>query len=386
MGLLAGGRDNCPCSFFPARVTLLWMTHTTSRSATLAPGSDSEATRATKESRDHSIETLRGIAIVLVVAYHAVADLPAGPSVTTELDLYGYAAESLRFVRMPLFTVISGFVYAMRPVTSDRLGSFAVGKCRRVLVPYLVSASLLLFLSWTLGMGELTISGWDLFGHFLVGPQHLWYLPAILVVFGIVALLEARYSLATSRRLAVAVLIAALTSFVAADAGSISGWIPIGGSAYLLPYFLFGLGCRRFGWHQLPAAGMVAATAAALALGAQHLTLNGLLELPLGRHSVLATVGGLATATLLLRLARRQVWLANIGGFSMTIYLFHFYGLSVGKAISEAFSFGSSATLALKLIVGLSIPVALEVVAVRSRPGRIALGHRPSRQFEPVLR
>ncbi len=347
----------------------------TASAARPAPG----AVPTTPSGRDGSIETLRGLAIVLVVAYHAVADLPSGPSVTADLDVYGYMAESLRFVRMPLFTVISGFVYAMRPVTADRIGSFAVGKARRVLVPYLVATTLLLGLSWSVGRGEVTIEGWNVVGHILVGAQHLWYLPAIMVVFAIVGVIDARGVLGTSGRVAAALVVAISVSFVVALVvpGSVNAWLPIANSAYLLPYFLYGLGCRRFGWHQASTAFMIATTAAVVSLGAQSLSLNGLLDLPLGRHGILATVGGIATATLLLRLGKQQVWIARVGGFSMTIYLFHFYGLSVGKSLSEILSLGTPGMLAMKLIFGVSVPIVLELVLIRFRLGRIALGLRP---------
>ena len=67
-----------------------------------APVDSLAAATTPPKKRDGSIETLRGVAILLVVVYHALADLPAGPAVTADLDVYGYAGESLRFVRMPL--------------------------------------------------------------------------------------------------------------------------------------------------------------------------------------------------------------------------------------------------------------------------------------------
>ncbi len=349
------------------------------QSGTLAPA---RPAAATPRQRDASIETLRGFAIVLVVGYHALADLPAGPSITADLDIYQYVGESLRFVRMPLFTIISGFVYAMRPVGPGRLRTFFAGKARRILVPYLVASVLLLILTWTVGMGELTVRSGDLLGHLLVGVQHLWYLPAILVVFAIVVGLEARATLGSGRRAVIAVLIASAISFVVATVTpiSVTELLPISTSAYLLPYFLFGLGCRRFGWHRSPGAIVVATFAAALALALQHLALHGVLDVPLGRHGAVATIGGIATTTLLLRLGAQQVWIARLGGFSMTIYLYHYYGLSVGKTVGGAFALGPTGILATKVAFGLALPVVFELVAARFRVGQSALGVRPTQR------
>ncbi|WP_157822193.1 acyltransferase family protein [Shewanella sp. Actino-trap-3] len=64
------------------------------------------------------IDTLRGIACILLVSYHVIGSTPMqGMKISTGLlreinDLFVY-------IRMPLFAFISGVLYGFRPIKSD---------------------------------------------------------------------------------------------------------------------------------------------------------------------------------------------------------------------------------------------------------------------------
>ena len=265
----------------------------------------------------------------------------------------------------------------MRPVSADRLAAFAVGKARRVLVPYLAVTAMFLTLL-VAGIGDSPLGARNIVGYVFVGIEHLWYLPAILVVFAIVALLEGRSALATARAAGAAVAIAAVVSMIVSAIAPVplTELLPVATSAYLLPYFLFGLGCRRFGWHRTRAALIVGLAGVTVAFGAQHLALHGMVDLPLGRHGVLATLGGVTSSMLLLNIGMQQTWIARLGGFSMTIYLFHLHGLWAGERLGNVANLGTPGLLATKILLALALPIMLELVGVRHRLGRLALGHR----------
>lgn len=65
--------------------------------------------------KDWSIEVLRGVAILLVVAYHVISGqsfaVPDG-----RYSIFHHLSSLFDCVRMPLFTVITGYVFALRPV------------------------------------------------------------------------------------------------------------------------------------------------------------------------------------------------------------------------------------------------------------------------------
>lgn len=57
------------------------------------------------------IETLRGLACLLLVLYHVIGPLGGG----LKIDLgspFRVIADSMVYVRMPLFTFISGYIYS----------------------------------------------------------------------------------------------------------------------------------------------------------------------------------------------------------------------------------------------------------------------------------
>ena len=86
------------------------------------------------------IETLRGLACLLLVVYHVVgADASLGLQVTE--GPVRLLNDGLAYLRMPLFTFLSGLVYGLRPFAGSSK-HFLSGKMRRLLVPMLVVGTL----------------------------------------------------------------------------------------------------------------------------------------------------------------------------------------------------------------------------------------------------
>lgn len=67
--------------------------------------------------RDKHIETLRGIAIFLVVIGHVIGIDAKGGMKVSDDSLLRYLYDLFENMRMPLFTVISGWGYSLHPVT-----------------------------------------------------------------------------------------------------------------------------------------------------------------------------------------------------------------------------------------------------------------------------
>nr|WP_295373393.1 acyltransferase family protein [uncultured Sphingosinicella sp.] len=78
--------------------------------------------------REAALDSARGVACLLLVAYHAVGATGAlGMRVPSDSP-YRFVTDALSYVRMPLFTLLSGMVYAMRPVRADDVLGFLRGK------------------------------------------------------------------------------------------------------------------------------------------------------------------------------------------------------------------------------------------------------------------
>lgn len=86
------------------------------------------------------IETLRGLACLLLVLYHVIgADASLGLRV--EDGPVRWLNDGLAYLRMPLFTFLSGLVYGLRPFAGNSR-AFLVGKVRRLLIPMLFVGTL----------------------------------------------------------------------------------------------------------------------------------------------------------------------------------------------------------------------------------------------------
>src|SRR6185295_5386420 len=62
------------------------------------------------------LQTLRGVACLLLVAFHAIGNHPTSGLHVADDSSFRFFANLFQYVRMPLFTFLSGFVYAYRPV------------------------------------------------------------------------------------------------------------------------------------------------------------------------------------------------------------------------------------------------------------------------------
>lgn len=84
------------------------------------------------------IETLRGLACFLRVRYHVLGPFPSSGLRVAD-GLVRWFNDGLAYLPMPLFTVLSGLVYGLRPfATGDSSQAFLLGKVRRLLIPMLV--------------------------------------------------------------------------------------------------------------------------------------------------------------------------------------------------------------------------------------------------------
>jgi fucose 4-O-acetylase-like acetyltransferase len=88
-----------------------------------------------EKKKDSSIETLRGIAIVLVVMGHVIGYKADEGMKVAEDSFLRHLYYTFEYLRMPLFTVISGWVYALKPVSKSYFTIFTLKKCRRLLLP-----------------------------------------------------------------------------------------------------------------------------------------------------------------------------------------------------------------------------------------------------------
>ena len=322
-------------------------------------------------SRNAQIDTLRGLACVLLVVHHVIGESPDSGLHVSMQSGWRSADDLLLFVRMPLFAFLSGLVYAQRPFDGQWV-RFLSGKTRRLLVPMLIVGTVFAVLQNITPGSSARVTHWSTLHIIPVG--HYWFLESLFLVFLAVAALEWLELLNRERLLWLAWLVSV----------ALQVWDPmpvylgLKGATYLLPYFLLGLWICRFG--SIHAEKLVVSTA--FAIGVTTVVWIAVsAHVPPLRESIAATAIGACVCVLL----RSTRWsfepLARIGTYSFAIFLFH----SMFSAASRIVLVHSGVSalwqlLAVGVTLGLLGPVLVELLlATVPRLHRLLLGVIPQR-------
>ncbi|OHT22223.1 Acyltransferase family protein [Sphingomonas haloaromaticamans] len=334
------------------------------------PSSDSGGTVA--ERLPASLDTVRGLACLLLVCFHVVGDTPArGLGLPAESGWH-YASDSLALIRMPVFTILSGLLYGCHRASLRNIEDFAIKKLRRLGIPLLV----LTLLMWS---GRSLVHGEDVSLPYALthSYEHLWFLQALLWVFASVALVDC-LARPSPVRLAMLVGGAALLSALTHT----TSFLSLERAIYLLPFFLYGLLLSQLPAGFLSRRNGIAALVAALAIMAY--AQGGLLGIVprLRPDGIPAFACGAAACTALLALLPRIGALATIGHYSYSIYLWHVFFLAGGRMALRAAGHEDVPMLFLaSAFCGLAGPILLHRVAIRHEWSAIALlGIKPARR------
>lgn len=282
-------------------------------------------------------------------------------------------------IRMPLFTIISGFVYALRPAVKGRLGSFFSGKARRLLVPLAVLSVVEYFYQHARieAAVEPVLSFPKNFVEFCAVPvTHLWFIYAVFILFAVIGLLDWAGAMKSVRGWLVVFVLACAGYFIAPErwgttelfGHDVPNYFAYASAMYLAPFFVYGVGLSRFPqlrssrWLRV-IAGIVLAIRIAYPLVDQR---DGY---PEWLGDALAISCGLATLHLLLSLPWSWRPLSWLGGFSYGIYLFHGLAIFAAFRICSAvgWDIGFWPFLIVGTVLGCALPIVLERL-VRPHP------------------
>jgi glucan biosynthesis protein C len=304
-----------------------------------------------------NVNSVRGVACLLVVALHVVGDTGSNGLHLPMTSNWHYAMQSLDFVRIPLFTALSGYLYAGHRVTSDTLSRFWAKKLRRLAAP-LVFATIVMWWLHNRVLADHT----SVVRALLFEYGHLWYLQALLILFAGISISDAflRPSL-------VGVVLTGLLAIMISQMGiTVTTFFGISGAFYLAPYFLFGIVLReRSEWLREPQLGVLALGIILIVLTCQQFGMLGLanevtvLQFP-------AALAGMAGVVFLLQRFPSNRLLAHIGHYSYTIYLWHILaGAAVRDVLVKAGITAIPILFLLSLTAAVSIPIVLYHIARR---------------------
>jgi fucose 4-O-acetylase-like acetyltransferase len=310
--------------------------------------------------RNIRIDTLRGLACLLLVLQHVV-----GGNISSGLQLdrlHGLVLfnEVLSYLRMPLFSVLSGYVYARRPFRQDA-GAFMAGKARRLLIPMLVVGTVFALLQSAVPGSNSQITDWHMLH---IRPvAHYWFLESLFIIFMAILALEHVSALTTTPRFAF-VFAAAASMFMLEPFPVYFG---LAGAAYLFPFVLFGLWFGRFAGNSKDDERVQ------LQLGLMLLLLAALHAVMLGQalphiHSPVALAIGCAACLILLRSRVESTLLASVGRHSFAIFLFHSMASAASRIALTKMGLTSLYVMApAGLLAGIALPV-LAALWLRNAP------------------
>ena len=331
------------------------------------------------------VQTMRGLACVLLVAFHAIGSSSASGLHVPDGSAYRLFTNLFVHVRMPLFTFLSGLVYAWRPLRAGHELSFLGKKLRRLGVPLLVATTLLYVLH--AAMHHPVPPASRMWSVYVFPYWHLWFVQALLLVFTAIIALEWLGALATFPRFLSAVALAVAVYFAAPfEAHNVIG---IHNATYLLPFFLCGLGAHRYR-RQLRSRRALIATGLCLAAGQalhsyQVLTAAPQPIDPVAHRSALNLLIGVSASLCALGLLPRIALLRRIGESSYPIYLYHplfvaaVFFLAGGRIAAPAILLFLAAGVA-----GILGPMAMERAATRVPAGPLLLAGQRQATVLPI--
>jgi len=261
-------------------------------------------------------------------------------------------------LRLPLFTVLSGYVYALRPVERADVKEFLLGKAKRLLLPLLTIGSLFIIVRTHApnvnARPELT----DLLRAPFYPQAHFWYLHSLFVVFVAIAGLEAGGALDSFGGFA---LVFAASGYLLLSPLREIQFFGIAGACYLLIFFLWGIGLRRFSsvLESKAVLGPLAAGAVGM-IALQQLGLLGIVPIDTDNNAFVSVLGGLCTTAWLTYRGPTIPWLARVGNYSFSIYLMHIFGTAAVRVALTKLGITSDA---LHVLVGVCAGALLPIVA-----------------------
>lgn len=319
------------------------------------------------EKKDLSIETLRGIAIVMMVAGHVIgASTETGLRVQDDSRLR-YFYTSFEYLRMPLFTVISGFIYSLRPVESGRLLDFLRGKARRILFPLIAVGTLHFLVQQIIPGTNFKHEIEDIWRIYFFPYEHFWFLQAIFLIFVFIGLIDHFNLISSPKKWFIVLLLTALVrSFMPYFQGNFYCYK---GFLNLLPFFVLGCGIKRYQdlfRSKIVIRGLLILFIIAVTLQQfsllNNMSINGL------RYTMISLLVAGPGITLLFYIRKNVPVLSKLGHFAFGIYLFHVFGTAGSRILLMNLSVEHITTLfSIGLLAGLGVPIIIELVIEKSQ-------------------
>ena len=315
------------------------------------------------------IQTVRGVACLLLVTFHVVGNDPTKGLMLGNDSVVRLAMNVFIHIRMPLFSLLAGFVYAYRPVSQGQALAFAGKKLLRLLLPMVVVSTLLFISQLAIKSANATVRIEDLWRIYLFPYEHFWFLQAMMIVFAATIIVERLGVLQRVEGLLALLALAVAASLLVVFTPNL---FSVNWALYLFPYFLCGLGANRF--RSFAATLVVRRTLVVvfIACVAAHVyVLLGHVSSATDRRTLLALALGISGAMTLVNYFPHSPWLARVGGYSYAIYLYHVFFTAGSRIFLQGvgLTHDRGVLFAVGLVAGIAGPIFIARALLQARGG-----------------
>jgi peptidoglycan/LPS O-acetylase OafA/YrhL len=332
---------------------------------------------ATKNQKNLSIETLRGIAILLVVMGHVIGYKSDEGMKVADNSFLRHLYFTFEYLRMPLFTVISGWVYSLMPVTKNYFKIFTIKKCRRLLLPLVFVGGLYYILQSIIPGTSNSYELKNIWRILLFPYTFYWYLQSLFIVFFVISIID---SFKLSEKIYNWLIILALSFLLLIVRDdlfpeTIQNYFGFKGAIYLLPFFLIGVGVKRFesqfnNKYLLWTFGITLIAC----LIFQQLSWYKVTDYVFSRYSGIGLIIGITGTITLMHTHFTNKWFAWLGNFAYSIFLFHSFGASGSRIIINALGIHNVAVVFfISLTFGMALPIVAEKILDRFKITRLLM-------------
>lgn len=314
--------------------------------------------------KDLSIETLRGFAIVFMVAGHIIGGNLTGMKVA-ENSVWRYFYFTLEYLRMPFFTVISGYVYSLRPAGNSNIFKFLRGKSRRLILPLFTVGTLHFLMQHFVPGTNVKLPIADLWKIYIFPYEHFWFLQSIFLIFIFIGIIDQLKQMDTFRNwliiLIAVILIRQFTPPLESDLFSVNRFLN------LLPFFVLGCGIERYkDFFNSRLLIRILIVVFILCMILQQYTWFAGITLDLTQEKVLGIIEACAGITFVFFIRKNITLMSKIGYYAFGIYLFHVLGTAGSRIFLMKLGVAHHYILFIfGLIFGLGIPILIELVFER---------------------
>lgn len=314
--------------------------------------------------KNTTVETLRGTAIILVVIGHIIGSDSTGGMKVCDDSIWRYFYYSFQYLRLPLFTVLSGYVYSLHPAKFINIKTFINKKIRRLLLPLIFVGGLYYIIRYFVpgtNFKDPLTEIWKL----LFYPYTLyWYLPSLFIIFLVVSILDSFNLIRTFRDWISVMALATVLLFIeTTDAIQITtNYFSFKGAMFLFPHFIFGIGLNKFK-HLITKFNIkVASFFLILCIIIQQFLWFSKLEIGLNYTTLLSFIIGVTFSLLMLSLTINIKILTYIAKYAYSIYLFHAFGTAGVRIIFNMLNITNALLIfSVSIIVAIGLSIITEI-------------------------